>query len=198
MTESALFSIFTVSAGRTCAAEVVVFAVDKAATLPVTVTITRPTAPASTHVFRFTGRATRSRSSAETSHGRLLRLAGVHCRLQLRRVRRDACIVDLAARERRIGQVRHAVGADALGPVQPRLLLSGSQLLASGVPRRWQGLACLQGPLERSRIRINAHGPVAVASAGGLHRVGEIRDAVAAYALGVGDSVGERRRSGRS
>ena len=109
--------------------------------------------------------ACRCRSSAKTTDGRHLRLAGAHRRLQLRRARPDAGVAHFAARERRVGEVRHPVGADALGPVQPRLLLGGGELLAGGVPRRWQGPARLEGPLERSRVRVNSGGPVPVSPA---------------------------------
>ncbi len=87
------------------------------------------------------------RSPAKTTDGRPLRLAGVHRRLQLWRARLDAGVVHFAARERRVGEVRHPVGADALGPVQPRLLLGGGELLAGGIPRRRQGLDRPGGPL---------------------------------------------------
>jgi hypothetical protein len=90
------------------------------------------------------------------------------------------------------------VGADALSPVQPHLLLGGGELLAGGSPRRRQRLARLDGPLEGSRIRVNPTGPVPVAPTGGLHRVGEVRDTVAAYALGVCNSLSERRRARRT
>ena len=87
------------------------------------------------------------RSPAKATDGRHLRLAGVHRRLQLRRARPDAGLVHFAARKRRVGEVRHPVGADALGPVQPRLLLGGRELLAGGVPRRRQSPCRPAGPL---------------------------------------------------
>ena len=57
MAESVPFSTFAVFAGGSCAAEVACFAPDVTTTPPVAMTATRTAAPASTHVFRLTGRS---------------------------------------------------------------------------------------------------------------------------------------------
>src|SRR5579863_4993399 len=127
MAESVLVSTLTVFAGSPGEAEVTGFGLDMATATLVPTTAAKTAAPVSIHVFRFTSLAPAvrprrygggCRSPSEAPDRRRLRLAGVHRLLQLRRARPEAGVVYFTARERRVREVRHSVGADALGPGQ--------------------------------------------------------------------------------
>jgi hypothetical protein len=138
------------------------------------------------------------RSPSKATDGRPLRLARVHRRLQQRRARPEGGVVHRGARERRVGELRHSMGADALGPGQPCLLLGRRELLARGVPRRRQAPTRLESTLKCGRVRVDSARPVSIAPVGGLHGVGEVRDAVTSYAPGVRDSLCQWRRPRRT
>src|SRR5581483_1869503 len=72
-----------------------------------------------------------------------------------------------AAREGRIGEVRHTVGADALRPVEPLLLLRRRELLAARPPPlRRQGVARRPRQPECRGVRVHSPGAKPVAAGG--------------------------------
>ena len=111
---------------------------------------------------------------------------------------RDAGVVHFAARECRVGKVRLAVGADALAP-NPATPAVGRRRAAGRQSSTAMATPCRPAAHLRNIPEFGqSPWPVPVASVGGSHRVGEIRDAVAAYTLRVSESLRERRRPRRS
>ena len=211
MAESVPLRTFAVFAGGCCAAGVACFAPDMTTTPPVATATARTAAPASTQVFRSSARDPDSPVDRELLN--LRPAAAGHpprpptdgfCDLQ-------ASIADCSCGEfdrRRSRALRCPRTSGRGSPARRGRGCTGPSSTTPAVGRgraagRWSSTATAgpcrpEGPLERSRVRVNSGGPVPVAPAGGLHRVGEVRDAVAAYALGVGHSFGERRRPRRS
>jgi hypothetical protein len=136
----------------------------------------------------------RSATGASALPVGLLEPRGVRVELGVR-----ACVDVEAPVRARVGEGREGMGPHALGVAKSRLILLLLPLRRGG-QQRFAGLLGLL-ELRIVRVQIASRHSLDLELALGV-RIGEVRDAVVAHALGVGERVGHpeagRRRGGRA